>query len=90
VLANTTDGVMVLDLDWRITFANQKAVAMLFADQAYLGKRLWDLRRTDGTREFYKNYSRAMKQQCPVEFEAYLAPLDLWLEVHAFPSVRQA
>jgi diguanylate cyclase (GGDEF)-like protein len=86
VLANTTDGVMVLDLDWRITFANQKAVAMLFADQAYLGKRLWDLRRTDGTREFYKNYSRAMKQQCPVEFEAYLAPLDLWLEVHAFPS----
>jgi diguanylate cyclase (GGDEF)-like protein len=86
VLANTTDGVMVLDSDWRITFANQKAVAMLFAEQAYLGERLWDLRRSDGTREFYRNYSRAMKQQCPVEFDAYLAPLDSWLEVHAFPT----
>jgi diguanylate cyclase (GGDEF)-like protein len=86
VLANTADGVMVLDLRWRITFANQKAVAMLFPDQAYLGERIWDLRKTDGTREFYKNYRRAMKQQCPVEFEAYLAPLDSWLEVHAFPT----
>jgi diguanylate cyclase (GGDEF)-like protein len=86
VLANTTDGVMVLDLEWRVTFANQKAVAMLFPDQAYLGERIWDLRRTDGTRVFYKNYSRAMKQQCPVEFETYLAPLDAWLEVHAFPT----
>jgi diguanylate cyclase (GGDEF)-like protein len=86
VLANTTDGVMVLDPDWRITFANQKAVAMLFPDRAYLGERLWDLRRRDQTREFYKQYSRAMKQQCPVEFEAYLAPLDSWLEVHAFPT----
>jgi PAS domain-containing protein len=86
VLANTTDGVMVLDPQWRITFANQKAVAMLFPDRPYLGERLWDLRRTDRTRDFYKNCSRAMKHQSPVEFEAYLPPLDSWLKVHAFPT----
>jgi diguanylate cyclase (GGDEF)-like protein len=86
VLESTTDGVMVLDTDWRITFANRNAVNMLFSGRPYLGLRLWDLRRKDQTREFYKNYSMAMKQQTPVEFEAYLAPLDLWLRVHAFPS----
>jgi diguanylate cyclase (GGDEF)-like protein len=86
VLANTTDGVMVLDAQWHVTFANQKAVAMLFPDRPYLGERIWDLRRRDQTREFYKNYSRAMKQQRPVEFEAYLSSLDSWLEVHAFPT----
>jgi diguanylate cyclase (GGDEF)-like protein len=86
VLESTTDGVMVLDTDWRITFANQNAVDMLFSGRPYLGLRLWDIRRKDQTREFYKNYSIAMKQQTPVEFEAYLAPLDLWLRVHAFPS----
>ena len=86
VLESTTDGVMVLDTDWRITFANQNAVNMLFADRPYLGLRLWDLRRKDQTREFYKHYSMAMKQQTPAEFEAYLPPLDLWLRVHAFPS----
>jgi diguanylate cyclase (GGDEF)-like protein len=85
-LESTTDGVMVLDTDWRITFANQNAVDMLFSDRLYLGLRLWDLRRKDQTRVFYKHYSMAMKQQTPVEFEAYLASLDLWLRVHAFPS----
>ena len=86
VLQNTTDGVMVLDREWRIIFANRNAVDMLFSDRPYLGVRIWDLRRTDQTREFYKNYSAAMKNQTAVEFEAYLPPLDLWLEVHAFPT----
>jgi PAS domain-containing protein len=45
VLANTTDGVVVLDPDWRVTFANQKASAMLFADLRLSRGRLWDLPR---------------------------------------------
>ena len=41
VLANTTDGVVVLDTHWRVTFANQKASRMV-AD-LHLGVSNWDL-----------------------------------------------
>jgi diguanylate cyclase (GGDEF)-like protein len=38
--------------------------------------------------EFYRNYCIAIEQQRPVEFEAYFAPLDMWLEDHAYPTAH--
>jgi diguanylate cyclase (GGDEF)-like protein/PAS domain S-box-containing protein len=86
VLENTTDGVMVLDRQWRITFANRNAVAMLFKDRPYLGLVIWDVLSPKEGNEFYRNYCIAIEQQRPVEFEAYFAPLDIWLEAHAYPT----
>jgi diguanylate cyclase (GGDEF)-like protein/PAS domain S-box-containing protein len=86
VLENTTDGVMVLDRQWRITFANRNAVAMLFKDRPYLGLEIWDVLSPKEGNEFYRNYCIAIEQQKPVEFEAYFAPLDMWLEDHAYPT----
>jgi PAS domain-containing protein len=89
VLENTTDGVMVLDRQWRITFANRNAVAMLFKDRPYLGPGDLGCPQPEvQDNEFYRNYCIAMEQQRPVEFEAYFAPLDMWFEVHAYPTPR--
>ncbi|MFW6027983.1 MAG: diguanylate cyclase domain-containing protein [bacterium] len=86
VLENTTDGVMVLDTEWRITFANSNAVAMMFHDRPYLGLPIWDVLSPKKGNEFYRNYCIAMEEQRPVEFEAYFAPLDVWFEDHAYPT----
>jgi diguanylate cyclase (GGDEF)-like protein/PAS domain S-box-containing protein len=86
VLENTTDGVMVLDTEWRITFANGNAVAMLFQDRPYLGRPIWDVLNPKQDNEFYRNYCIAMEEQRPVEFEAYFAPLGVWFEDHAYPT----
>jgi diguanylate cyclase (GGDEF)-like protein/PAS domain S-box-containing protein len=86
VLENTTDGVMVLDRQWRITFANRNAVAMMFKGRPYLGLVIWDVLSPKEGNEFYRNYCIAIEQQSPVEFEAYFAPLDMWMEAHAYPT----
>ena len=86
VLENTTDGVMVLDRQWRITFANRNAVAMMFKDRPWLGLVIWDVLSPKENNEFYRNYCIAIEQQRPVEFEAYFAPLGIWMEDHAYPT----
>jgi diguanylate cyclase (GGDEF)-like protein/PAS domain S-box-containing protein len=88
VLENTTDGIMVLDRQWRITFANRNAVAMMFKDRPYLGLVIWDVLSPQEDNEFYRNYCIAIEQQRPVEFEAYFAPLGIWMEDHAYPTAH--
>ena len=86
VLENTTDGVLVLDREFRITFANRKAVALLFPDRPYLGIPMWEVPNSSPDNVFHKNYRITMEQQIPMEFEAYFPPLDLWFEDHVFPT----
>ena len=86
VLETTTDGVMVLDREWRVTFANKHAIEKLFADRPFLGIPLWKVLKSSPYNEFYRHYRTAMEQQIPVEFEAYFPPMDMWFEDHVFPS----
>lgn len=47
---------------------------------------IWDaFPGAQGTR-FEEEYRRAMSESVSVAFEAYYDELDLWLEVHAYPS----
>jgi diguanylate cyclase (GGDEF)-like protein len=86
VLENTTDGVLVLDREFRITFANRKAVDLLFPDRPYLGIPMWQVPNSSPDNVFHKNCRIAMEQQIPMVFEAYFPPLDLWFEDHVFPT----
>ncbi|MFN2289159.1 MAG: ATP-binding protein, partial [Chromatocurvus sp.] len=86
VLANTTDSVMVLDSDWRITYANQHAIDLLFPDREFLGISLWKLLPDLVGSKFESLYRRAMEQQTLEEIELYYAKLSSWFEVHAHPS----
>jgi diguanylate cyclase (GGDEF)-like protein len=82
VLENTTDGVVVLDPDWRVTFANQKASRMI-ADLR-LGVSIWDIFPELVGSDVQQNYLRATEQQIPVDFEVPFQ--NAWLEIHAFPT----
>jgi PAS domain-containing protein len=86
VLASTTDGVLVMDTDWRITYANQHAIDLLFPGREYLGISLWMLLPDMVGSKFESLYRRAMEQQMPEEIELYYAKLGGWFEVHAHPS----
>ena len=59
---------------------------MLFNDRPCLGLVIWDVLNPMEGNEFYRNYCIALEQQRPVEFEAYFAPLDIWVEAHAYPT----
>jgi diguanylate cyclase (GGDEF)-like protein/PAS domain S-box-containing protein len=86
VLDHTTDGVIVLDRELRIAYANSNAVAMHFSDRPYLGLPMWEVLKSSPDNEFYTNYRAALARQTPMRFEAHFAQLDRWFEDHVFPT----
>ncbi len=89
VLAVTTDAVVSLDRNWRITYLNRRAHEILSPRGNVLGTVLWEsfpAALYEGS-PYVENYYRAMNQGVPGDFEAYYPePLNLWLHVSARPA----
>ena len=89
VLDVTTDAVLGLDREWRVTYLNRRAREILAPQGNILGTVLWETFSAavyDGS-PFVENYYRAMNEGVPGDFETYYpAPLNLWLHVSARPS----
>lgn len=89
VLESTTDCVLVLDRDWTIVYENQRAIDLVNEGRVLIGRNLWDaFPDARGTR-FWDEYHRAMHDQQPADFTAYLPSLGRWFEVVAYPSPEQ-
>ncbi len=86
VLESTTDSVIVLDRDWRILYRNRQALDLLRGRDLSLGRSLWEAFPEAFGGPFHKNYEWALKHQKPVDFEEYLASMETWFEVHAYPG----
>jgi PAS domain S-box-containing protein len=87
IFERMADGFVSLDEEWRFRYVNKRAEDLLQrrADEI-LGKVIWDEMPDSRGSTFYKQFTKAMKEQRPVSFEEYYAPLDMWAGVHAFPS----
>ncbi|MGX4643482.1 PAS domain-containing protein [Massilia sp. SYSU DXS3249] len=85
-----TDGLLVIDRDWRYTVVSDRAATILGMRQEDLvGCRVWDLFPYAPGSKFYDGYHEAMETGQPVQFEEYYpAPLDLWLECNCYPSAE--
>lgn len=86
----TTDAVLAIDRDWRISYMNgpaRRTVGPLAANA--IGKVLWDVfpeASYDGS-PFVENYRRAMQERERGSFEAfYPEPLNVWVSVRAIPT----
>ncbi|WP_236556900.1 ATP-binding protein [Calothrix sp. PCC 7507] len=87
ILDRVTDGFMALDLDFRLTYANVAAEQLSQTPlAAMLGKTIWESFPAARGTQFEFQYRRSLSQQVAVEFQEYYAPLDLWVEVHVYPS----
>ena len=86
-LERIDDAFFALDADWRFTYVNERAAALLDRDpDELLGADVWAEFPAAVGEEYEENYRRAMETQEPVSFEDYYEPLDLWTEVTAYPS----
>jgi PAS domain S-box-containing protein len=89
VLDATTDGVLSVRKDWRITFLNSRAQQMLAPAGSVLGGNLWKCLpgSSYAGSPYIAHLYRAMNQRIGVEFEAYYpAPLSMWLHIAVQPS----
>ncbi len=84
-LEQLPDAILLLDKDFRITFANSQArnVSRL-APEDINSKTLWEIfPQTLGTElEFHTR--RAMAGPISQQFEYYYAPFDIWADIHVF------
>jgi PAS domain S-box-containing protein len=85
-LEATTDGVLVLDRNWRILFINDRANALVGGGRDLLEQNIWTVFPDAIGSPFWTAYHAALKTNEPQEVEHYFAPLGLTFSARAFPS----
>jgi diguanylate cyclase (GGDEF)-like protein/PAS domain S-box-containing protein len=87
MLDSISDGFVMLDRDYRVTYLNRQGASILGASAVALtGRILWDAY-PDADDIFRESYARAMEERVAVEFGTwYPEPLNMWLDVRAQPS----
>jgi len=87
ILESITDGFFAVDREWRFTYLNGRAEQIVGRKREEVeGKRLWDECPELAGSVFRQELERAMDSPLPIEFSAPYAPVNLWLDVHAYPS----
>lgn len=87
IFNSMTDAFLVLDHEWRFVKLNPQGERLLGRSQRdLLGKVVWEEFPQGADSTFYTEYHRAIKENTQVEFLAYYAALNTWLEVRAYPS----
>ena len=85
----TTDAILFLDRDYRITFLNRRARELLSPSGEVLGRVLFEaFPDTVYPGSLYvENYRRSMELFLPGDFEAYYPePFNFWLRVQSYPA----
>ena len=90
VLGSITEGLLILDKEWKFTFLNKQGAVILGSDAEHLiGKRMADVFPETDHANVYEAYRRAIEHGQPVEFEGFYAdPANKWLECHCYPSAQ--
>jgi signal transduction histidine kinase len=87
VMDRVGDGILVLDHDWWVLYANASAGRLLGRDGDDLtGKHVWTEFPTAVGSTFEIRYREALATQRMVEFEEYFELLDAWFSIRAYPS----
>lgn len=86
ILESITDGFFILDSQWRITYANRRAIEILGRDDLTSGESLWSFYPEAADSEFGRAYREALESGTPQHVEALYAPHERWYEAHAYPS----
>lgn len=80
-----SDGVVIVDNQWKFIFANQGALQMVDG-VPMIGRNIFECFPGNLQEPFHSAYQRAMEQREPTEFEAYYAaPLNKWFRIQVRP-----
>jgi PAS domain S-box-containing protein len=89
VLESTTDAIISVDRNWRITYTNEPAKAIVEPIDIFAGKGFWESFPAavyEGS-PYVEHYNRAMYEGIAGQFEAhYTGPLNISVQVNVRPS----
>ncbi|WP_445665115.1 PAS domain-containing sensor histidine kinase [Fodinibius sp. AD559] len=86
ILERIDDGFFAVDKDWTVRYWNKQAEQIIGVPQDdIIGNNLWEVFEKAADLDFYDQYHKALNQQVTVQFEEFYQPLDMWIEVTAYP-----
>ncbi|OKH34280.1 hypothetical protein NIES2101_39285 [Calothrix sp. HK-06] len=86
-LDSITDGVIILDRQWRFIFINDLGTRIF--DKGYeelIGKNVYEVWTEAGVPVFYQNCHNAVSQQVPMRWQEFNTLLNKWIEFYVYPS----
>jgi PAS domain S-box-containing protein len=93
MLESITDAFVTVDPEWRFTYVNERALRHMESTSGrdltrddVLGRGMWELFPDAVGTTIEHKYREAMGERRAMQFEAYFAPSDEWIEAHAYPS----
>jgi signal transduction histidine kinase len=86
IFESTTDSVVVIDPDWRISYLNARASAQIAGGRDLIGVGLRDVPVDDPDPEIFSRLREAMSDQRPTSFEVLCRRRGTWYSLNAFPS----
>ena len=86
MMGSISDGLLMLDADWRFTYANDSGARLMGRRvDELIGRCAWDLL-AEGAPE-REHYRRAIESGRTVSFEQFIpSPVDRWYQCHCYPS----
>ena len=86
LIESLAEGVLFLDRDWRITYANQSARLISRIEPEHInGPSHWDLYPATLGTEQERIYRESMERRVSLDHEFYYAPFDVWIALRTFP-----
>lgn len=86
ILDNLPDGVIFMDREWRITYANKQARSISrIRPEDLNGPTHWELWPATVGTEQDRKYHRVMDDRVEEELEFYYPPFKLWVQLRALP-----
>jgi hypothetical protein len=87
ILESITDAFFALNHEWQFTYINRQAEVLLQRTRKdLLGHSIWDEFPEAVGSPFYHEYHRVVSEQISIDFEGFYPPLNVWSEVHVYPS----
>jgi HTH-type transcriptional regulator, bacterioopsin transcriptional activator and related proteins len=82
-----TAAFYVLDAEWRFTYANRRAEELLgYSRTELLGEDVRELFPHGFQSNLFDRYREALERQESISWERYSKSLDIWMEIHVYPS----
>jgi PAS domain S-box-containing protein len=86
VVAQIPDGVVCIDRDWRITFANDEGRRISHIEPQHIESgTIWEMFPTIVGSELERVYRSVMETSASSHLEHFSTRSDLWLDIHAIP-----
>lgn len=85
VFDKMSDGLLILDANWRYVYVNKKAGALLQRDpDEIIGKVVWD-EFPEAKSAFFETYEKVLTTRTFHETEQYFKPFNAWYENRVYP-----